>query len=94
MCGPHPLVVWPAIDLAVPPHLECAAELEHDVAVLREKCYQLEVEVATMTTDLERRKADLARASDMMEGGCGADAFATCTVLHFHRPHMACPAFA
>lgn len=40
------------------------------MVVLREKSYQLEVEVAGMTTELQRHKADLARASEMIDGGC------------------------
>ncbi|GIL42763.1 hypothetical protein Vafri_156 [Volvox africanus] len=43
------------------------AELEHEVIILREKSYQLEVEVASMTTELHRLKADLASASNMIE---------------------------
>lgn len=45
-----------------------AAELEHETAVLREKSYQLDVDVARMTTELQRLRADLASASDMIEG--------------------------
>ncbi len=45
-----------------------AAELEHEVIILREKSYQLEVEVASMTTELHRLKANLASASEMIEG--------------------------
>ncbi|MEW5309952.1 MAG: hypothetical protein WDW38_001792 [Sanguina aurantia] len=43
------------------------ADLERETAILREKVFQADAELASKKTELERHRADLARASSMME---------------------------
>lgn len=68
LCGRPDMPLMANASCNNPIHMLLAAELEHEVAVLREKSYQLEVEVAGMTTELQRLKADLASGSDMIDG--------------------------